>query len=248
MRLRIAAAATLLVAGLVVGASASRPSYPPRRRHRPRVLRRRRRRTTTRSCTGARSQRRRSPPTRRRHRLPLHRGSAPRRAAQCSPGWCTARCTTRSPRSLGGLKPFATAVRAPEGASADAAVGQAARDVLVARVPGQAANVQAAYDAFMAGIPDGAAETAGKAVGAAVAAGMLAWRTGDHFDDVVPYVQQAPARGSSSRSHRQLLWTRSCPTCGRSRTPGPATGRTRRTGTTSPRRSPPGGTPGTSPS
>ena len=96
---------------------------------------------------------------------------------------------------MGGLEPFATAVRAPEGASADAAVGQAARDVLVARVPGQAANVQAAYDAFMAGIPDGPAETAGKAVGAAVAAGMLAWRTGDHFDDVVPYVQRAPGPG-----------------------------------------------------
>jgi hypothetical protein len=96
---------------------------------------------------------------------------------------------------LGGLDPFATAVRAPEGASVDAAVAQAARDVLVARVPGQAANVQAAYDAFMAGIPDGAAETAGKAVGAAVAAGMLAWRAGDHYDDVVPYVQQAPGPG-----------------------------------------------------
>ena len=116
-------------------------------------------------------------------------------------------------RRSGGLKPFATAVRAPDGASADAAVAQAARDVLVARVPGQAANVQAAYDAFMAGIPDGAAKTGGKAVGAAAAAGMLAWRTGDHFDDVVPYVQRLPGPGSSSRSHRQLPWTRSCPTC-----------------------------------
>ena len=95
----------------------------------------------------------------------------------------------------GGLKPFATRVRAPKGALADAAVAQAARDVLVARVPGQAQNVQSAYDAFMAGIPDGAAKTAGKAVGAAAAAGMLAWRTGDHFDDVVPYVQETPGPG-----------------------------------------------------
>jgi hypothetical protein len=95
----------------------------------------------------------------------------------------------------GGLKPFATAVRAPTGASADAAVGQAARDVLMARVPGQAANVQAAYEAFMAGIPDGPARAAGQAVGAAAAAGMLAWRTGDRFDDVVPYVQKPPGPG-----------------------------------------------------
>ncbi len=147
---------------------------------------------------------------------------------------------------LGGLEPFATAVRAPEGASADAAVGQAARDVLVARVPGQAANVQAAYDAFMAGIPDGPAKTGGKAVGATAAAGMLAWRTGDHFDDVVPYVQQAPGAG-------RLRADRTDNACGHEaglraalhlhRAPSG-----RPTGTTSPTRSPPSGTRGTSPS
>ena len=95
----------------------------------------------------------------------------------------------------GGLEPFATRVSAPPGASADAAVAQAARDVLVARIPAQAANVQNAYDAFMAGVPAGPAKEAGKAVGAATAAGMLAWRTGDHFDDVVPYVQPRPGPG-----------------------------------------------------
>ncbi len=89
----------------------------------------------------------------------------------------------------GGLKPFATGVTAPPGASADAAVAQAARDVLVARVPGQTAAVEAAYAAYMASIPNGPAKDAGKAVGTAAAAGMLAMRTGDHFDDVVPYVQ-----------------------------------------------------------
>ena len=56
----------------------------------------------------------------------------------------------------GGLEPFATRVSAPPGASADAAVAQAARDVLVARVPAQATFVQNAYDAFMAGVPAGA--------------------------------------------------------------------------------------------
>ena len=95
----------------------------------------------------------------------------------------------------GGLEPFATGVTAPPGASADAAVAQAARDVLVARVSGQAAIVQAAYDTYMASIPDGPAKDAGKAVGIAAAAGMLAMRTGDHFDDVVPYIQKPPGPG-----------------------------------------------------
>jgi hypothetical protein len=95
----------------------------------------------------------------------------------------------------GGLAPFATSVSAPPGASADAAVAQAARDVLVARVPAQATTVQTAYDAYMALIPNGLAKDGGKAVGAAAAAGMLAMRTGDHFDDVVPYVQPTPGPG-----------------------------------------------------
>jgi hypothetical protein len=95
----------------------------------------------------------------------------------------------------GGLAPFATSVSAPPGASADAAVAQAARDVLVARVPAQATTVQTAYDAYMALIPTGLAKDGGKAVGAAAAAGMLAMRTGDHFDDVVPYVQPTPGPG-----------------------------------------------------
>ena len=93
------------------------------------------------------------------------------------------------------LEPFATGIRSPANASAEAAVAQAARDVLVARIPAQATAVQTAYDAYMASIPAGSAKDAGKAVGAAAAAGMLAMRTGDHFDDVVPYVQKTPRPG-----------------------------------------------------
>ena len=95
----------------------------------------------------------------------------------------------------GDLTPFATGVTAPPGASADAAVAQAARDVLVVRVPGQAPAVQTAYDAFMAAIPNGPAKDAGKAVGAAAAAGMLAMRMGDRFDDPNVYVQQPVGPG-----------------------------------------------------
>jgi hypothetical protein len=95
----------------------------------------------------------------------------------------------------GGLEPFVTDVAAPVGASTDAAVAQAARDVLVVRVPGQAATVQAAYESYMAAIADGASKAAGKAAGAEAAAGMLAERSGDGFDAVVPYVQPAPGPG-----------------------------------------------------
>ena len=98
----------------------------------------------------------------------------------------------------GGLEPFATGVTAAPGASADAAVATAARDVLVARVKGQDAAlqvVQAAYADYMASIADGPAKEAGQAAGAAAAAGMLAMRSGDHFDDVVPYVQPPPGPG-----------------------------------------------------
>lgn len=94
-----------------------------------------------------------------------------------------------------GLEPFATGVIAAPGASADAAVAQAARDVLIARVPGQAAAVEAAYLAYMTSLPDGLAKESGKAVGVAAAAGMLAMRSGDRFDDIVPFVQQPTGPG-----------------------------------------------------
>ena len=95
----------------------------------------------------------------------------------------------------GGFEPFATTIHRPPDASVDAAVAQAARDVLIVRVPGQAGAVQTAYDAYMATIPAGAAKDGGKAVGAAAAAGMLASRAGDGFDAIVPYVQPTPGPG-----------------------------------------------------
>ena len=123
----------------------------------------------------------------------------------------------------GGLKPFATGVTAPPGASADAAVAQAARDVLVARVPGQATTVQSAYDAYMASIPDGPAKDAGKAVGVAAAAGMLAMRTGDRFDDNV--VRAEAGRPWRVRADRvdAARSTPSSRSCGRSRSARPRT-------------------------
>ncbi len=89
----------------------------------------------------------------------------------------------------GGYEPFVTDPVVPSPVSTDAAVAAAARDVLVARVPGQASLVNTAYASYLAAIPGGAAKANGIALGQQVAGAILAWRAGDGFDNVVPYVQ-----------------------------------------------------------
>jgi hypothetical protein len=90
---------------------------------------------------------------------------------------------------------------APGGASVEAAIGAAARDALVGTIPvgavpgfGSPANqalavaqVDAAYAATLAGIPDGLPKSDGIAVGQAAAAAILALRSTDHATTVVPY-------------------------------------------------------------
>jgi hypothetical protein len=76
------------------------------------------------------------------------------------------------------------------GASVEAAIAAAARDVLVALVPDQAALVEAAYDRSLSGVPDGSAKTAGIATGQASAAANLLRRQSDGFEEATqpPYV------------------------------------------------------------
>ena len=95
----------------------------------------------------------------------------------------------------GEYEPFAVSIRRSGPTSVDAAVAAAARGVLVARVPGQASNVEAAYASFMAGIPDGSRKTNGIRLGQAVAGAYLALRSDDGFDNVVPWVQPTPGPG-----------------------------------------------------
>jgi len=95
----------------------------------------------------------------------------------------------------GGYEPFVASPTVPRPASTAAAVAAAARGVLVARVPGQAASVDAQYAAYLATIPDGAAKVNGITVGEEVAQAILAWRAGDGFDNVVAYVQPPPGPG-----------------------------------------------------
>jgi len=80
-------------------------------------------------------------------------------------------------------EPYTAGLAAAPGASVDAAVAAAARDVLVALLPEQAATVEAAYTRALADIPDGAAKTAGIAVGQASAAASIQRRQGDGLED-----------------------------------------------------------------
>lgn len=77
--------------------------------------------------------------------------------------------------------PFHSAVEGPSGASTEAAVAQAAHDVLLALLPGDAAKktlYDAALTARLASIPPGQASL-GAGIGAAAAKHAIEWRTGD---------------------------------------------------------------------
>jgi hypothetical protein len=79
----------------------------------------------------------------------------------------------------GRYEPFATDVPADPAASPAAAAAQAARDVLVAYLPGNVATFDAALEQTLAAIPDGESEELGVEAGRAAAAGALALRADD---------------------------------------------------------------------
>jgi hypothetical protein len=91
----------------------------------------------------------------------------------------------------GGYTPYARAIDAPSGASADAAVAAAAHRVAVHLVPGQQVALDAAYTAYLAVLPNGPGKVAGVAVGEAAAANIIALRQGDGLDDTTPFVPPA---------------------------------------------------------
>jgi hypothetical protein len=75
-----------------------------------------------------------------------------------------------------------------QGASPEAAASEAAFDVLSSLIPQEQSLYSATLAQTLASIPDGAAKTAGLAVGDAVAAGILAARANDGSSAQVPYV------------------------------------------------------------
>ena len=99
----------------------------------------------------------------------------------------------------GGADPLVGAPIVTRPADGNAAVAAAAHDVLVARVPTQAATVQLAYDQYLAAIPEGPAKWNGVAVGQSAAAAVLADRADDRFDEDPDWVgARRPGLGSSS--------------------------------------------------
>ena len=106
-------------------------------------------------------------------------------------------------------RPYAASLSAAPGASPDAAVAAAARDVLVPVlgslsfflpadcVNAGIASVEADYAAALGAIPNGTAKTRGVALGRAAAAAILALRSADGFDTptVDPNYQEGSAPG-----------------------------------------------------
>lgn len=72
-----------------------------------------------------------------------------------------------------------TADLSAAGASIDAAVARAARDVLIAVAPGQKARIEQTYAGVLAGVPDGPAKAAGVSLGQKAASANLERRAGD---------------------------------------------------------------------
>jgi PAP2 superfamily len=95
----------------------------------------------------------------------------------------------------GRYEPFATRIRAPRGASLEAATAAAAHGLLVLMFPAQRAILDPIYADYLARIPDGWAKRAGIAVGERAAAGTFENREGDRRDDVIPYIQRPPGPG-----------------------------------------------------
>ena len=79
----------------------------------------------------------------------------------------------------GGYEPYGTPIAAPAGASADAAVVEAAYQTLLNYFPSQAATLGSFHTDALNAIPDGQPKTDGIAVGLAAANGIIALRNGD---------------------------------------------------------------------
>lgn len=85
-------------------------------------------------------------------------------------------------------EPYLDFVSAPVGASANAAAAAAAHRVLTTLFPARSALYDAALTASLAGVPNGANETAGVTLGRAVADALLSERANDGTQNDPPYV------------------------------------------------------------
>lgn len=83
--------------------------------------------------------------------------------------------------------PFLVDTQAPAGASLEAAVHQAAYEVLSSTYPGESTLLTNAYNTRMAAIADGPAKTAGMSLGTMIGQSCITNRVADNSDNSVPY-------------------------------------------------------------
>lgn len=106
-------------------------------------------------------------------------------------------------------KPFAVAPSAPtDGASIDAAVIAAAHGALKGLFPNRSALYQPPYDAMLAALPDGDAKARGVAVGAEVAAAIVALRANDGRAVVLPPFVPGTQPGDYRGANPIVQWVR----------------------------------------
>jgi hypothetical protein len=96
----------------------------------------------------------------------------------------------------GRYQPYQVRMAQLPDASLDAAVATAAHHVLVHYFPAQQAALDTDYAAALAVVPDGAAKSAGIAVGQVAAAGVIARRQGDGLEADIGFTMPAPAPGA----------------------------------------------------
>jgi len=87
-------------------------------------------------------------------------------------------------------RPWLSNVQALPNTSLEAAVHQAAYEILTDCYAGESAMVLSDYNARMALIPNGPEKTNGIALGTQIAAACMLDRTGDHSGDMIPYTPQ----------------------------------------------------------
>jgi vanadium-dependent haloperoxidase-like protein len=96
----------------------------------------------------------------------------------------------------GGYKPYRARIAAPQGASAEAAVIEAAYRTLVNYFPSQTTTLDPLYAEALGSIPDGAAKTAGMSVGLTAANNLIGTRSADGRQ--APYGVSSPAFPASA--------------------------------------------------
>jgi hypothetical protein len=119
-------------------------------------------------------------------------------ANQANPGWSTRAIAMMNTAIYDVFqakqrthRPWLSDVEALPNTSLEAAVHQAAYEILVDCYLGETPTVLADYSARMALIPDGVAKTNGMALGSQIAQACMVARTSDHSGDMVAYMPES---------------------------------------------------------